>query len=144
MGAEEHAILCGDVEATAACAAAFARQLEPGQIIFLEGPLGAGKTTFVRAMARALGADDRDVVSPTYAMVQEVPLAPGVLVHLDLYRLEHPEDAFALGLEALPEGAIVAIEWPERGGSSLGAPDWRVQIRPVGEARQIVIEPVSG
>jgi tRNA threonylcarbamoyladenosine biosynthesis protein TsaE len=99
--------------ATSQLAAHLAPLLAPADLLLLDGPLGAGKTFFVRALARALGltASER-VTSPTFTLVHEYPTQPK-LIHADLYRLNDDERAvFELGL--LPErddGALLAVEW---------------------------------
>jgi tRNA threonylcarbamoyladenosine biosynthesis protein TsaE len=103
-----------------AAGAALAPCLRPGDIVALRGGLGAGKTTLVRGMLRALGLEE-EAPSPTFAIVQ--PYAPPdvslPLAHVDLYRLDMPEEAAELGLdEYLLDGALV-IEWPERLGAAL-------------------------
>lgn len=100
---------------TAALAAVVATQLAPGGLLLLTGDLGAGKTTFVQALAKAYGVT-RMVTSPTFTLANEYPLPDGLrFVHCDLYRLATPEGFYDLGLdEALDSGARVAIEWPER------------------------------
>jgi tRNA threonylcarbamoyladenosine biosynthesis protein TsaE len=95
----------------------FARGLLPGDIVALEGDLGAGKTVFVRGMAEGLGADPDSVTSPTFALVHEYPCpAPvGRFVHLDLYRLDPAErELEELGLPQILDGAVAAVEWPRR------------------------------
>ena len=82
--------------------------------MFLYGELGAGKTAFVRGMARGLGADPDDVSSPTFTIVQEYTAPQATLYHVDLYRLE-PAEIEDLGLDDLVGGdGIVAIEWADR------------------------------
>lgn len=103
---------------TAKIAQRFAQQLRVGDVVLLHGDLGAGKTTFVQALARALGVD-RPVTSPTFALVQEYPLPEGGLfAHLDLYRMAQGTLLEDIGFEELLErGAVVAVEWPERAGN---------------------------
>ena len=99
---------------TAAAGETFARALRAGDVVLLYGDLGAGKTAFVRGVARGLGADPDDVSSPTFTIVQEYAGAHATLYHVDLYRLE-PAEVDDLGLEDLISAdGIVAIEWAER------------------------------
>ena len=105
------------VEETWALARRLADELKPGDVICLEGDLGAGKTTFVQGLAAALGVSGR-VTSPTFCLVQEHKSAEGrLLVHMDLYRLASEDDVLAIGWEDyLSRGAVLAVEWPERAG----------------------------
>ena len=109
------------VEETWALARRLAAELKPGDIVCLEGDLGAGKTTFTQGLAAALGVAGR-VTSPTFCIVQEhrAPSAskPVFLVFMDLYRLHGEDDVIAIGWEDyLAEGAILVVEWPERAGA---------------------------
>lgn len=88
------------------------RRLSPGAVVLLEGPLGAGKTAFVRGLAEGLGCDGEDVSSPTFTIVQEYR-GRVTLQHVDLYRLG-PAEVDDLALEDLMEGAVTAVEWPDR------------------------------
>ena len=112
--------------ATEALAAELAAGLSPGDVVLLSGGLGAGKTAFVRGMARGLGADAGDVSSPTFAIVHEYRGGRLPLYHADLYRLERAATG-ELGLEELHNG-VLAIEWPDR------------LTHPLPNARYIVIE----
>jgi tRNA threonylcarbamoyladenosine biosynthesis protein TsaE len=108
------------VEETWELARAFAKTLQPGDVVCLEGDLGAGKTTFTQALARELGVSGR-VTSPTFCVVQEHP-GERFMVHMDLYRLSGEDDVLDLGWEDyLSRGAIVVVEWPERAGSLVPA-----------------------
>jgi tRNA threonylcarbamoyladenosine biosynthesis protein TsaE len=99
-------------EATEEAAARLARHVRSGDLLLLEGEMGAGKTTFVRGLARGLGVTG-DVMSPTFQLVR-VYRGPVQLAHVDLYRLPDSSDLAELGLdELLDEGAAV-VEWGER------------------------------
>jgi tRNA threonylcarbamoyladenosine biosynthesis protein TsaE len=105
------------VEETWALARKFTEGLKSGDVICLEGDLGAGKTTFTQGLAAALGVSGR-VTSPTFCIVQEHLGDGKLLVHMDLYRLHGEEDVEAIGWEDyLARGAIMVVEWPERAGS---------------------------
>ncbi len=120
-----------DPERTEAAARLFVSVLRPGDLLVLEGPLGAGKTTFVRGMAHGLGwPSEAPVPSPTFTLVQELPTPAGLLVHADLYRLGDCGEVAATGLfDYLEDGeSIVAVEWGERCLDVLGAPDWRLRL----------------
>lgn len=125
------AVDCPDEEATRSAGHRLARLLAPGDLVLLEGDLGAGKTVFVKGLAEGLGIDPLAVSSPTFALVHEYGPegVPARLAHVDLYRLAGGtagaiED---LGLRDLRrEGAIVAVEWPSVGLFEPGA--WHVTI----------------
>ena len=99
-------------EQTEALGAALAPALVPGDLLLIEGPLGAGKTRFVAGLAHGLNAGGR-VRSPSFTLVNEYPAGERTLYHLDLYRLD-AVDAFGLGLEEMLERGVVAIEWGDR------------------------------
>jgi tRNA threonylcarbamoyladenosine biosynthesis protein TsaE len=99
---------------TAAAGEALGAALRAGDVVLLYGDLGAGKTAFVRGIARGIGANPDEVSSPTFTIVHEYAGAAATLYHVDLYRLE-PAEIDDLGLEDLVSGdGIVAIEWAER------------------------------
>jgi tRNA threonylcarbamoyladenosine biosynthesis protein TsaE len=98
---------------TEAVARAFAARLEPGDVLLLEGPLGAGKTAFVRGLAAGLGAAPEAVSSPTFTLIQEYSGGRLTLHHADLYRLT-PVEAADLGLSETGESGVLAVEWPDR------------------------------
>jgi N-acetylmuramate 1-kinase len=89
--------------------------LEPGDLITLSGDLGAGKTTFARALIRYLARDDTmEVPSPTFTLTQTYTLPGFTVVHADLYRLSGAGELAELGLDDAPEGAVTLVEWPDR------------------------------
>jgi tRNA threonylcarbamoyladenosine biosynthesis protein TsaE len=93
-------------------------------LVFLRGPRGAGKTTFVRGALVGLGHDGR-VPSPTYALIEPYLVSGFTVYHIDLYRLESQSEILELGLDELLAGprTLAFIEWPERAASVLQAPD---------------------
>jgi tRNA threonylcarbamoyl adenosine modification protein YjeE len=94
--------------------------LEPGDLVTLSGDLGAGKTTFARALIRYLAGDETiDVPSPSFTLMQSYELPRFVLVHADLYRLSSAAELAELGFDDLPEGAVVLMEWPDRAAGLL-------------------------
>jgi tRNA threonylcarbamoyladenosine biosynthesis protein TsaE len=115
---------------TAAAGRRLGRRLSAGQVVLLEGPLGAGKTAFARGLAEGLGCDPEDVSSPTFTIVQEYR-GKVRLQHVDLYRLT-PAEVDDLALEDLLEGSVMAVEWPDR---------WH---RAPAEATLVTIEPLEG
>jgi len=99
---------------TVALAARIAGVAEPGDVLALEGPLGAGKTVFARGFIRALTTPTEEVPSPTFTLVQvyEGPACP--IHHFDLYRIESADELYELGIEEAFAEGITLIEWPER------------------------------
>lgn len=110
-----------DEAATKRLAKALAPLLRPGDVLALGGDLGAGKTSFARALINALPGPEEEVPSPTFTLVQLYERGPLEVWHVDLYRLEDPEDALELGLEEAFAEAVTLIEWPERLGPLLPA-----------------------
>jgi tRNA threonylcarbamoyladenosine biosynthesis protein TsaE len=119
---------------TEAIAARLAERLAPGDVVYVSGELGAGKTTFVRGACRALGVGG-PVTSPTYTIGHRYD---GVS-HLDLFRFERLTDADWGALEPYFEDAIVFVEWPERGGERLPPPRVSVALGHVDEHRRSIV-----
>jgi tRNA threonylcarbamoyladenosine biosynthesis protein TsaE len=124
--AEAGAVITRSEDETAAAGEQLARTLAAGDVVLLFGDLGAGKTAFVRGIARGLGAKADDVSSPTFTIIQQYSGGGPTLYHVDLYRL-NPDEVDDLGLDDLVSGdGIVAIEWAERWR---GRPDDVVEVR---------------
>jgi tRNA threonylcarbamoyladenosine biosynthesis protein TsaE len=131
-----------DDDATAAFGASLAAELRPGDVVSLEGDLGAGKTALARAIIRALSGDAAlEVPSPTFAIIQPYDTPSGPVLHADLYRLADAAEADELGLLDDPE-AIVLVEWASRAPQVVDAVTVTVKlaIPPGGEGREVLIE----
>jgi len=116
-----------------------AAELCPGDVVFVTGDLGAGKTVFARGLAEGLGADPAGVASPTFALVHEYGPADGEarLVHIDLYRIAPGEaELREIGIPEILRGRVAVIEWPTSGLEAILPPTHRVQIRPAGPHRR--------
>lgn len=121
-----------DEEATAALGARLAALVRAGDVITLSGGLGAGKTTLVRGMLRAMGHEG-EVPSPSFALVQPYDHLSLPVLHVDLYRLEDPEEMIELGLDGADDGVLV-VEWPEHAGEGAFADALRLTIAMEDEA----------
>jgi tRNA threonylcarbamoyladenosine biosynthesis protein TsaE len=127
----------------AALAAALAPALSAGGVVHLHGSLGAGKTTFARALLRALGVGER-VKSPTYTLIESYALPDLAVHHLDLYRIAAAEELEWLGLRDLASGrALWLIEWPERGAGAIPAADLIVDLAHAGAVRDVILQPLT-
>jgi tRNA threonylcarbamoyladenosine biosynthesis protein TsaE len=130
---ESVADYCGtklDESAVTVLAAALADTAPLTGLVFLQGGLGAGKTTFSRAFLRQMGVTG-PVRSPTYTLIEPYDLPARRVLHLDLYRLAVPEELDDLGLRDEFDQALLLIEWPERGAGELPAADLLIQLEPV-------------
>lgn len=118
----------------------FAEELNPGAIVCLQGDLGAGKTYFVKGMARAFNIPEQEVHSPTYTLINEYH-GDMVLYHFDCYRIKSPEEALEIGAEEyFYNGGVCVIEWPERISSILPADVIWISIEaPTPQSRKFVI-----
>lgn len=114
--------------------------LLPGDIVSLEGDLGAGKTTLVRGLIRALMSDAEEVPSPTYTIVQTYEVGDLMIWHFDLYRLEAPEDVIEIGFEEALED-ICLIEWPDKAGRYLPEDRLIIRIEREGDGRKLRLIP---
>ena len=135
----EKAYLTSREEETEACGEKLAECLRPGDVVALYGDLGAGKTAFVRGLARGLGIRE-SVSSPTFTIVNEYP-GKIPLFHFDMYRLNSEEELFDIGWEDyLDRGGVCALEWSERVEGAIGPEAVRVTLRRLDETgREIVI-----
>lgn len=124
-------------EETERIAGALARRLAAGDVVTVAGELGAGKTTFIRGAARALGIEG-PVTSPTYVIGHRYAGDPDVS-HLDLYRYEGMSDAEWGDLERYFDEAVVFVEWPEAGEGFLPTPRVRVRLRHHGDGNRLVV-----
>lgn len=126
--------------ATRKYAKELAATLQPGSVLAICGDLGAGKTTFVQALAKALKVlEPSEVLSPTYTLVNEYALEDGVMAHLDLYRLVDVGSAIALGLDEQMHrrDAIVVVEWADRFPDLLPADALWLRFTMHGEGRRV-------
>lgn len=116
----------------------------PGAVVFLQGPLGAGKTTVARGLLRALGVRGA-IRSPTYTLLEPYELPGRMLVHLDLYRLADARELEPLGLRDYPpERCWWLIEWPERAAGRLPAAALTVTLGHDGQGRSALLEGPAG
>ena len=122
---------------TEAIGEAFARDLPGGTVVAMYGGLGAGKTAFVRGMARGMGLDCR-VSSPTFTIVNEY-LGERELIHFDMYRLSSADELFDIGWEDyLARGAVCAVEWSENVSDAFWGDEIAVHIEKTGENERII------
>lgn len=115
------------------------RALAPGSVVLLEGDLGAGKTSLVKAIVRGLGAGE-DASSPTYALVHHYHGPRGPVYHVDCYRLTSPDEAADLDWERLGAADALLIEWPERGGAWVPPPTHRFRLHHVDDPDRRALE----
>lgn len=132
-----------DPDATAALGEALAATRPRRAVVFLEGELGAGKSTLARAWLRALGVRGA-IKSPTYALVERYAIPGGEAAHLDLYRLAAAAELDFLGLDELAaEATLWLVEWPERGAGSLPPPDLCLRLVVEGAGRRAAVRAAS-
>jgi tRNA threonylcarbamoyladenosine biosynthesis protein TsaE len=110
-------MILSDESQTQALGTALAKVLRPADVVTLSGPLGAGKTALARAVIGALGHEG-EVPSPSFAIVQPYEELSPPVWHVDLYRIESPDELAELGLDSVADAALL-IEWPERAGEKL-------------------------
>lgn len=121
MPDHQTSITLSGAAATARLAVSLAPRLRAGDVVLIEGPIGAGKSHFCRSLIQHLLATEgrsEDVPSPTYTLVQVYELEGVEIWHADLYRLTTPDDVFELGLDEAFERSICLVEWPDRLGDT--------------------------
>ena len=137
-------IVTGSEPELEAVGSALAKSLSFGDIIFLEGELGAGKTTVSRGILRGFGYQGI-AVSPTYTLLELYELAFHRVAHFDLYRITAAKDLEGIGFRDYLDGqTICLIEWPENGAAFLPAPNLRIILEYAGVGRTVRFEPPIG
>ena len=122
------------------CGRVLARTLEAGNVVFLQGGIGAGKTTIARGILRGFGYCGI-APSPTYTLMETYELDQVRIVHMDLYRIERSQDLESIGIRDYFDGqAIFLIEWPDQMLAILPEPDLRISLSTALEGRSIQIE----
>jgi tRNA threonylcarbamoyladenosine biosynthesis protein TsaE len=128
-----------DEKAMISLGIAVADSLLPGTVVFVEGELGAGKTTLVRGILRGLGHEGI-VVSPTYTLVEPYQCGEIPVYHFDLYRLNTPDELETIGVrDMIHSKSICLVEWPDRGAGVLPAADMQIRISYDGAGRKVAV-----
>ena len=132
-----------DAAATERLGAALATGIAPGRVLHLRGELGSGKTTLVRGLLHALGYPGR-VGSPTYTLVEPYELSSLHFYHFDFYRLRDATEWLSSGFrEYFNADSACVVEWPERAGPTLPAPDLLISLEHSGAARRAHLQALS-
>lgn len=130
---------CASEQETLILADELAKRLPSNEFtVYLKGDLGAGKTTLVRGVLRALGYQAH-IKSPTYTLVETYQIKGLTFHHFDLYRMEHPEELEFMGGREYFSDALCFVEWPEKGEGWLQKADLEIELIVIGNARQITL-----
>jgi tRNA threonylcarbamoyladenosine biosynthesis protein TsaE len=121
---------------TSALGVRLAQVAQVGDVILLDGPIGAGKSHLARAFIRARLGEKEEVPSPTFTLVQVYDGVGGEIWHADLYRLTHPDEVWELGLDDAFTRAICLVEWPDRLGGHLPEHALNLRLETVGDGRR--------
>ena len=132
-------LLLPDADKTEALGRRLATLARPGDVILLEGPIGAGKSCLARAFIRARLGREEEVPSPTFTLVQVYEADEVEIWHADLYRLTHPDEVWELGLDDAFASAICLVEWPDRLGAHVPADALRIRLDAEGDGRRATI-----
>ena len=133
-------VLCPTPEATLELGLESSAFMTPGLVVSLEGPLGAGKTQFVKGVAAGLGCRE-PVSSPSFAIVHEYPGGRLPLYHFDFYRVQRPADLDALGFDEYLPAGIALVEWGGKFADLLPQRAWRVRFEILSpDLRRIIVE----
>ena len=118
----------------------FSSKFRGGEMVWLEGDLGSGKTTLVQGVLAGLGYQGI-ATSPTYTLLEPYDLDKMSVMHMDLYRLKSPRELEMLGLRDFVEDSLCLVEWPERGVGILPTWHWRIHIQtPFADGRRVTLE----
>ena len=135
---------CLDTDAMVMLGARIAAQVRAGDVISLEGTLGAGKTTLARAIIASLGHEG-EVPSPTFTIIETYEETRIPVVHADFYRLEDPEEAHEIGLDDYRDGAALIAEWPDKAGGFRHETNClAIWLEIVGQGRRAIVEGGKG
>ncbi|WP_166425403.1 tRNA (adenosine(37)-N6)-threonylcarbamoyltransferase complex ATPase subunit type 1 TsaE [Paraglaciecola sp. 20A4] len=136
----KHSFYLADEQATTELAAKLAILCSTATVIYLEGDLGAGKTSFCRGFIHGLGYVGR-VKSPTYTLVEPYEINGWRIFHFDLYRLSDPEELEYIGIrDYFDDDCICLIEWPDKGYGLLAAADLHISIEFIDDSRSITVQ----